>query len=103
MRLSLATVAAVLPAIAVAQGPLEPYIAKFQDFFGDVGQMIPYGGIHNPVAALEAKLGSLKLHVLTLQNWKQTLFEPVPAGATKPTEWWVLVSGRNKTCSGMVH
>jgi hypothetical protein len=42
----------------------------------------------------------MRLNVLTLENWKQTLYEPVSAGATTPEEWWLLISGGNKTCYG---
>jgi len=98
MRFFSAIVAA-LPALAAAQD-FQQYQAQFQDFLGQMAGYIPNPGRHNPVAALEAKVGAMKLHILTLDNWKETLYEPVQAGATKPEEWWVLTTGGNKTCFG---
>lgn len=103
MRFSLAV--AALPAFVAAQeGPFDQYKAQFQNFLGNYASYIPSipnPGAHDPVAAAAAKAGSMKLNVLTLDNWKDTLYEPVIAGSTVPTEWWVLVSGGNKTCFGM--
>jgi hypothetical protein len=101
MRFSASAIVAALPVLASAQqDPLGQYKAQFQGLLDKIGAFIPNPGAHDPVAALEAKLGSMKLSTLTLENWKDTLYEPVAPGATVPTEWWVLVSGRNKTCYG---
>lgn len=101
MRFSASAVVAALPLLASAQqDPLGQYKAQFQTFMDKIGSYVPNPGSHDPVAALEAKLGSMKMSTLTLENWKDTLYEPVAPGATVPTEWWVLVSGRNKTCYG---
>lgn len=100
MRFS--AIVAALPALASAQeNPLEQYQAQFQNFLGKFGSYIPNPGRHDPVAALEAKTGAMKMHTLTLENWKDTLYEPVSEGATKPEEWWILTTGGNKTCYGM--
>lgn len=101
MRFSLAAVAAALPALATAQDDSPDYVAQFQNFIGNLGSKIPHTGIHDPVAAAEAKLGSLKLHTLTKDNWWDTFQESLTPEATTPVEWWVLMSGRNVTCSGM--
>lgn len=102
MRFSSSTVLAALPALAVAQdSPVDQYKAQFQNVIGQFASYIPNPGHHDPVAAAEAKAGSMRLNVLTLENWKETLYEPVAAGATTPEEWWLLVSGGNKTCYGM--
>lgn len=98
MRFS-SLVAAALPAFAVAQD-FQQYQAQFQNFLDKMGSYIPSPAKHNPIAAMEAKVGSMKLHTLTLENWKETLYEPVAPDATKPEEWWVLTTGRNKTCFG---
>lgn len=101
MRFSTSAVVAALPLLASAQeDPLGQYKAQFQTFMDKIGSYIPNPGAHDPVAALEAKLGSMKMSTLTLENWKETLYEPVAPGATVPAEWWVLISGRNKTCFG---
>ncbi|KFG79396.1 hypothetical protein MANI_009532 [Metarhizium anisopliae] len=101
MRVSASAIIAALPLLASAQeDPLAQYKAQFQTFMDKMSGYIPNPGTHDPVAALEAKLGSMKMSTLTLENWKETLYEPVAPGATVPTEWWVLISGRNKTCFG---
>jgi hypothetical protein len=102
MRFSLASIAAVLPVLASAQdaGADGDYVAQFQNFLGNLGSKIPHTGIHDPVAALEAKLGSMRLHVLTKENWWDTLMEGVTPQTVSPSEWWVLLSGRNTTCGG---
>jgi len=101
MRFSSSTVLAALPALAAAQdSPIDQYKTQFQNVIGQFASYIPNPGHHDPVAAAEAKAGSMRLNVLTLENWKQTLYEPVSAGATTPEEWWLLISGGNKTCYG---
>ncbi|KAJ4136260.1 hypothetical protein NW768_003871 [Fusarium equiseti] len=101
MRFSSSTILAALPALAAAQdSPVDQYKAQFQNVIGQFASYIPNPGHHDPVAAAEAKAGSMRLNVLTLENWKETLYEPVAAGATTPEEWWLLVSGGNKTCYG---
>lgn len=101
MRFSSSTVLAALPALAAAQdSPIDQYKAQFQNVIGQFASYIPNPGHHDPVAAAEAKAGSMRLNVLTLENWKQTLYEPVSAGTTSPEEWWLLISGGNKTCYG---
>lgn len=104
MRFSASAVVAALPLLASAQeDPLGQYKAQFQNFLGQMGSYMPNLGAHDPVAALEAKMGSMRMHTLTLENWKDTLYEPVAPRATVPEEWWVLVTGRNKTCFGESH
>ncbi|UZP42014.1 hypothetical protein NXS19_009830 [Fusarium pseudograminearum] len=101
MRFSSSTVLAALPALAAAQdSPVDQYKAQFQNVIGQFASYIPNPAYHDPVAAAEAKAGSMRLNVLTLDNWKETLYEPVSADATTPEEWWLLVSGGNKTCYG---
>ncbi|PHH85020.1 hypothetical protein CDD83_1030 [Cordyceps sp. RAO-2017] len=101
MRIFASAVVAALPLLASAQeDPFAQYKAQLQTFMNRVVSSIPNPGFHDPVAALEAKVGSMRLSTLTLENWKETLYEPVKSGATTPEEWWVLITGRNKTCYG---
>lgn len=100
MRLTSAFLALPLLASA-AEGPFEQYKAQFQNFLGSFGSYLPNPAKENPVKAAEAKAGSLNLNTLTLQNWKDTLYSHVKPAATKPDEWWVLVTGGNKSCFGM--
>lgn len=101
MRFSAAALAAALPALSVAQeNPLDQYVAQFQQILGQASSYLPVPSKHDPEAAYAAKTGPMKLSVLTVDNWKETLYEPVTPITTTPEEWWVLITGRNKTCYG---
>lgn len=101
MRFSASTLVAALPVLAAAQEDFfQQYKAHFQNVLDQFGSYIPSPNVHDPVAAAATKLGEKKLSILTVDNWKETLYEPVAADATTPVEWWVLISGRNKTCFG---
>jgi hypothetical protein len=89
-----------LPLLVAGEGPFEQYKAQFQNFLGQFRSSLPNPNKHDPVAAAEAKVGSMKIDTLTLDAWKDTLYQPVKPGSTKPEEWWVLITGRNKTCFG---
>lgn len=99
MRFSVSSVLTVLPLLTAAQ-EFEQYKAQFQNFLGQFGSYIPNPSKHDPIGAAEAKIGEMKMDILTLENWKETLYAPVSAQSTTPEEWWVLVTGRNKTCFG---
>jgi len=79
------------------------YKAQLQNILNTAVSYIPNPGKHDPVAALEAKMGSMRMSTLTLENWRDTLTEHVTPKTTVPDEWWVLISGRNKTCFGNCH
>lgn len=89
-------------AIAIEPPPQgNPYVAQFQGFVADsFGSFLPSPNKHDSEAAEEARVGDMRMHTLTLENWRHTLYEPVKEGATVPEEWWMLVTGRNKTCWG---
>lgn len=107
MRLS-TSLALALPVLGVsAEGAFEQYKAKFQNFLGQFGASIPgsapaaetvppKGTEAAPKAAVPAK----PIEVFTMENWKDTLYGPVKPEALEPEEWWVMVTGRNKTCWG---
>uniref|UniRef100_A0A8H7TVD2 Uncharacterized protein n=1 Tax=Bionectria ochroleuca TaxID=29856 RepID=A0A8H7TVD2_BIOOC len=95
----LSTAVAALPALASAQD-FQQYQAQFQDLLGQISSYVPNPGKYDHASAQEAKNGPLKLHTFTLENWNDTLYGPVAPTATVPEEWWVLVTGRNKTCFG---
>lgn len=105
MRFSKASVIASLPLLAAADVPeyqaqFENYLDQAQVFLGNVASKLPNPNKHDAAAAAEAKAGSLNLDILTLDNWKQTLYGPVKPESTTPEEWWVLITGGNKTCFG---
>lgn len=102
MRFSLASaVAAALPLLASAESPFEQYQAQFSGFVNNFGSKLPNPSRYDPAEAAAAKAGPKKMDILTLGNWKDTLYSAVKPGSAKPTEWWVLVTGGNKTCLGM--
>ena len=87
-------------AIELPEG--NPYVAQFNDFISNAfGSYLPSPNKHDFAAAEAAKSSEMKMSTLTLDNWKQTLYEPVQDGATEPEEWWLLVTGGNNTCYGM--
>lgn len=103
MRFTL-TLTASMATIALAQeGGFAQYKAQFQNLLGKFGAYVPNNIPSNPVAAVEQKVGSLTVSTLTLENWKDTLFKPVKPAATTPEEWYLFISGRNKTCFGKLY
>ncbi|OTB01049.1 hypothetical protein M426DRAFT_323830 [Hypoxylon sp. CI-4A] len=106
MRFSTASAIVGLPLLAAAadvpdyQAQFDNYLGQAQSFLGKVTSKIPHPNRHDPVAAAEAKAGELNLDILSLNNWKETLYRPVKPENTEPEEWWVLITGGNKTCFG---
>jgi len=93
MRFSTTAVATLgFPLIAAAEGDL---LSQAQALFN---KYVPNPNRYDPVGAAEAKLGEMKLHTLTLNNWNETFFSNTNSQSTKPDEWWVFVTGGKKTC-----
>lgn len=103
MRLS-AISALALPLLAAAQeNPLDQIKVQAQHYFDLFSSYIPSPNkAHTDVAAhaAAAKAGGKALHILTLDNWKETILGSVKPASSTPSEWWVLVTGGNKTCFG---
>jgi hypothetical protein len=106
MRFSAVSVLA-LPLLAAAAtkevSPLERIIARTQVYFENILSKIPSPNqAHSDVEvdAAAAKAGSKPLHILTLDDWKETIQGSVKPASSTPEEWWVLVTGGNKTCFG---
>ncbi|KAI1427990.1 hypothetical protein F5Y12DRAFT_791136 [Xylaria sp. FL1777] len=105
MRFNSASALLALPVLAVADTPdyqaqFQQYLGQAQGYFEKVASSLPSPSKHDPVAAAAAKAGPNKIDVIGLHNWKDTLYEPVTPGSTTPEEWWVLITGGNKTCFG---
>ncbi len=110
MRFPTSTLVLALPLLGVAaEGPFDQYKAQFQNILGTVNSFLgnppstpeqtgATGG--EAAGSAEAKVPASDVEVLTLSNWKEKLYSSVKPGATKPEEWWILVTGRNKTCFG---
>jgi hypothetical protein len=90
-----------LPLLAVAEhveSPLDQFKAQAQVYFDKVQAFLPNPNKHDPVAAAAAKVAGSNYDVLTVDNWESVLRGS--STSEGPEEWWVLVSGRNKTCFG---
>ncbi|KAK8107326.1 uncharacterized protein PG998_009339 [Apiospora kogelbergensis] len=98
MRFSMTSAVLALPLLASAEVP--EYQAQFQNYLGKFKSYIPSHSKTDPVGAAEAKIGSMKMDVLTLNNWRENLYADVKPGSTTPEEYWVFVTGGNKTCFG---
>lgn len=116
MRFSSAALLALPLLAAASESPFEQYKAQFQNFLGSFGASAPKAAEPaEPAGAAEAdapqppqpaevppevKPLSAEVNLLNLDNWKHTLYSNVKPDATKPDEWWVLLTGANKTCYG---
>jgi len=105
MRFSAISILA-LPLLAAAtqpESPIDQIKAQAQYYFDKISSYIPSPNkAHTSVDAhaAAAKAGGKTLHILTLNDWEQTIRGSVKPASTKPEEWWVLVTGGNKTCFG---
>jgi len=102
MRFSAASLLALplLSAAAQQDTPLEQAKAQAQYWLGKISSYIPNPNkAHTPPAAA-AKAGGKTLKVLTLNGWEDTMRSSVKPTSTEPEEWWVLVTGGNKSCFG---
>ncbi|KAI0181622.1 hypothetical protein GGR52DRAFT_46215 [Hypoxylon sp. FL1284] len=105
MRFATASAILGLPLLAAAEVPeyqaqFDNYMGQAQSFLGKFTSKIPHPNKYDPVAAAAAKAGSLNMDILSLNTWKDTLYAPVKPESTTPEEWWVLITGGNKTCFG---
>jgi len=105
MRFSATAILALPLLAAAAESPFEQYKAKFQNFLSSFVAPVPAGTADQaePVAAApksKTKVGPKKIENLTLGNWKDTVYAPVKPDASSPEEWYILVTGGNKSCYG---
>ncbi|KAF2724007.1 hypothetical protein K431DRAFT_337000 [Polychaeton citri CBS 116435] len=107
MRASTALFA--LPALASAadQVPLMDQVKGwFAKASSSISSAIPSvsvpsaGSIPDPIASGAAKVADLKVHQLTLNNWKEVLQPGAGSASPGVEEWLVYVTGGNKTCLG---
>ncbi|KAF0325196.1 hypothetical protein K4K61_012123 [Colletotrichum sp. SAR11_59] len=100
MRVSATTILALPLLAAAAESPFEQYKAQFQNFLSSFGASAPSATKQDTPEAAAPDAVAKSVSVLTVDNWKDVLYAPVKAEATTPEEWWVLITGRNKTCFG---
>jgi len=103
MRLSSTTLLA-LPLLASAaqqQNPLEQAMETAQYYLGKISSYVPHWNTWHEVDAAAARAGGKNIEVLSLNNWESTLRSSVKQSSKGPEEWWVLLTGGNKTCFGL--
>jgi hypothetical protein len=104
MRFSTVTLLAlpVLVAAAQQESPLDQLKTQAQYWFDRVSSYIPNPSKSHTVDvnAAAAKAGGQALNILTLNDWEDTIRSSIKPGVSTPEEWWVLVTGGNKTCFG---
>lgn len=114
MRFSSAVFLALPLAAFAAEGDsaFDQYKAQFQNFLGSFGgkpaaqseqseqAQQAAQAVKERYSAEEKPVEGSALSMLTLDNWKETLYGSIPEGQTTPEEWWLFVTGRNKTCNG---
>ncbi|KAG9248185.1 hypothetical protein BJ878DRAFT_489383 [Calycina marina] len=72
------------------------YANKFQSYIPNPSKSFTVDSAH----AAAAKAGGKTLSILRLGDWRDIITSSVKPTRTTPEEWWVLVSGGNKTCFG---
>ena len=102
MRFSVAALLALplLTAAAQQQSPLEQVIESAQVYIDYIKSYIPHFNTYHAAEAAAAKAGGKNLDVLTIDNWQNTLLSSVTPSSKGPEEWWVFLTGGNKTCFG---
>jgi hypothetical protein len=105
MRFHSTSALLALPLLVAADVPeyqaqFQQYLGQAQDYFQNFASKIPLPNKYDAAAAAAAKASAHKIDVLGLHNWKDTLYGPVAPGSIIPEEWWVLITGGNKTCFG---
>lgn len=100
MRVSTLSVLA-LPLLAVAQqDPFEQAKVQAQYWLDKISSYIPNPSKPHSPPEVTAKAGGKTMNILTLDNWEHTIRSSVKPASTAPEEWWVLLTGGNKTCFG---
>lgn len=102
MRFASATLLALplLAAAAQQQSPLDQVKEQAQYYFDKLSSFLPTPNPQHPVDAVAAKLEGKNVNALTIDNWKSTLQSSSRSYSESPQEWWVLITGGNKTCYG---
>ncbi|KAI1126882.1 hypothetical protein F5Y10DRAFT_204106 [Nemania abortiva] len=105
MRFSSASALLAMPLLAVADTPdyqaqFQEYLGQAQGYFEKIASNLPSPNKYDHAAAAEASASPNNVHTIALHNWKDTLYGPVTAGSITPEQWWVLMTGGNKTCFG---
>ncbi|ESZ92872.1 hypothetical protein SBOR_6735 [Sclerotinia borealis F-4128] len=102
MRISTISLLALPLLVSAQESPLDQAKAQAQYWFGKLQSYIPSPSSTTPLETSVLKVGSAKIHHLTLDTWHDTIRGSVnPESSSLPQEWWVLTTGGNKTCFGL--
>jgi hypothetical protein len=103
MRFSQASFLA-LPLLVTAavpqESPIEQAKAQAQFWLNKLSGYLPNPNKPHTPSQAAAKAGGKTLHVLTLNDWEQTIRSSVRPESTTSEEWWVMVTGGNSSCFG---
>ena len=104
MRFAATTILALpLLAAATQESPLDQAKAQLKSWGSFLQTFIPSPDTPHTPEAVGAKVGSKLVHVLTLNDWEATVKSKIQPEATvdsSPEQWWILLTGGNKTCFG---
>lgn len=84
----------LLPALALAQEQV-PLADRVQGWFNKAKNLVPTAVPTDPIQKMAEKVTEKRVTTLTMQNW-QSILTP----AEDAQDWYVFVTGGNKTCFG---
>ncbi|KAJ5485270.1 hypothetical protein N7539_005258 [Penicillium diatomitis] len=88
------SIVALLPALALAQEQV-PLADRVQGWFNKAKNLVPSPVPDEPVQKVVEKVSEKHVTPVTMQNW-QSILTP----AEDPQDWYIFVTGGNKTCFG---
>jgi hypothetical protein len=99
------TLLIALPALATAQqvpflDQVKGWFAKASESITSAASSVPSISLPNPVASGAAKIASLKVHNLDINNYRDLLKPGAATASPGIEEWMIMVTGGNKTCYG---
>lgn len=102
MRFSTASLLA-LPVLATAanvDSPLDQAKAQLNAWSSYLSSFIPSPNAPHTPDAAAAKVGGSQVYPLNLDNWEETLRSKSKPGSVAPEQWYIFMTGGNKTCFG---
>jgi len=104
MRFSATAAILALPLLASASIETQDPLTQAKDtalhYYNLLASYIPHYNTFQAAEAAAAKAGGRNIDILSLSNWRSTLRSSVTPASKGPEEWWVLITGGNKTCWG---
>lgn len=81
------------------QAPLRSWFSKLSSYLPSALSH-PKDALRSTTSDAAATIAATKITSLTLDNWRATLKNTGADGADGVEEWWVLITGGNRTCVG---